>query len=47
MCIRDRKKEARALTLPHARIDSLHAALQRAQDQRDRWAALTLSLIHI
>ena len=35
------KKEARALALPHARIDSLHDALRRAHDQRDRWAALT------
>lgn len=35
------KKEARALALPHARIDSLHHALRRAQDERERWAALT------
>jgi very-short-patch-repair endonuclease len=35
------KKEARALALPHARIDSLHEALRRAHDQRERWVALT------
>ncbi|WP_116114687.1 hypothetical protein [Austwickia chelonae] len=35
------KKTARSLVLPHARIDSLHEGMIRAQDQVDRWSALS------
>ncbi|MEP7161330.1 MAG: hypothetical protein ABI746_09525 [Dermatophilaceae bacterium] len=34
---RDRKKQARALVLPHARVESVHDGLRRAVTQRAAW----------
>ena len=37
---RNQKKQARALLLPHAQVDSLHGGLSRAIAQRRTWTAL-------